>query len=558
MKSFPTRVPPHPPRTDRVSGGGHERRPLGIYLAGALLLAELLLMAGRFTTATLPDSSEGWVPLMSKVNALPQIGLAVVTALLLFGTRRPAGGRSPTRVERRSPAEVGSVLVAQLASFALLHRSTADIFERHLSDSASPALSIATWMALGLATVCFGALLFLPLRSLTLWLHERAGTMLGAGLLGVFAWWAGRLVASELRLPLRAPTLWISQQVLGLFSSEVFVDASDFVFGTDRFRVRVAPQCSGFEGIGLMLVFASAYLWIFRRTLLFPRALLLLLLGVLGVWIMNAFRLVGLVVLGTYTSARIAEGFFHSLAGTLAFCAAALGLVGASRKMRFFASRDVELSTAVQEDATAAYLLPFLLMVAGGMVASAFEAGSVVLQPLRTIVAGCALLLFRKQYPLSIRRGLAPAITAGVILFFVWIALPDPGSDHGATVRSEMQALHAPWFWSGIWIPIRILGCVLVHPLAEELAFRGYLLRRLTAADFEHVSTHRISIPAWVVSTLLFGVLHGNWTAATIAGAVFGFVYIRRGELADAVVAHACTNALLVALALVSGDWSIV
>jgi membrane protease YdiL (CAAX protease family) len=42
----------------------------------------------------------------------------------------------------------------------------------------------------------------------------------------------------------------------------------------------------------------------------------------------------------------------------------------------------------------------------------------------------------------------------------------------------------------------------------EELAFRGYLMRRLTAAEFGGVTPARVSILALSISALLFGLLH--------------------------------------------------
>ena len=35
-------------------------------------------------------------------------------------------------------------------------------------------------------------------------------------------------------------------------------------FGTASFHVQIAPACSGYEGIGLILAFTAAWLWFFR------------------------------------------------------------------------------------------------------------------------------------------------------------------------------------------------------------------------------------------------------------------------------------------------------
>jgi CAAX prenyl protease-like protein len=95
-------------------------------------------------------------------------------------------------------------------------------------------------------------------------------------------------------------------------------------------------------------------------------------------------------------------------------------------------------------------------------------------------------------------------------------------------------------------------------PFAEELAFRGYLLRRLMAEDFETVPIGRFTWPALLLSSLAFGALHGErWLAGTLAGLIYGLAMARRGKLADAVVAHATTNALLAVWVLLSNQWQL-
>jgi hypothetical protein len=51
--------------------------------------------------------------------------------------------------------------------------------------------------------------------------------------------------------------------------------------------------------------------------------------------------------------------------------------------------------------------------------------------------------------------------------------------------------------------------------------------------------------------------LHHRIVAATFAGIGYGLVARRRGFLADAVVAHATTNALLAVWVLWTGNWSL-
>ncbi len=87
---------------------------------------------------------------------------------------------------------------------------------------------------------------------------------------------------------------------------------------------------------------------------------------------------------------------------------------------------------------------------------------------------------------------------------------------------------------AGGWILIRLAGSVVVVPLVEELAFRGYLQRRLIAADFEKVSGGPISPGCHsCVTSAAFAALHSRWLAGGIAGILFSLAAYRRGQLAD-------------------------
>jgi CAAX prenyl protease-like protein len=97
---------------------------------------------------------------------------------------------------------------------------------------------------------------------------------------------------------------------------------------------------------------------------------------------------------------------------------------------------------------------------------------------------------------------------------------------------------------------------VVTVPIAEELAYRGFLMRRLASRDFESVAWRNFDWVPFLISSVAFGVLHGErWLGGTIAGLLYGFALIRRGRIGEAVVAHATTNGLLAAWVLLTGNW---
>jgi CAAX prenyl protease-like protein len=106
------------------------------------------------------------------------------------------------------------------------------------------------------------------------------------------------------------------------------------------------------------------------------------------------------------------------------------------------------------------------------------------------------------------------------------------------------------------WLIFRVLGSVITVPIAEELAFRGYALRRLISPDFDKISP-RFTWLSFLLSSFLYGALHGRWLAGTVAGMFYAWAMYRRGRVEDAIMAHATTNALIAAEVLLFGNWNL-
>ena len=61
---------------------------------------------------------------------------------------------------------------------------------------------------------------------------------------------------------------------------------------------------------------------------------------------------------------------------------------------------------------------------------------------------------------------------------------------------------------------------------------------------------------AFVVTVLLFGFEHNLWLAGIVAGAAYGFLYVRHRTLWSPILAHALTNGLLGAWIVYTGNWT--
>jgi CAAX prenyl protease-like protein len=165
------------------------------------------------------------------------------------------------------------------------------------------------------------------------------------------------------------------------------------------------------------------------------------------------------------------------------------------------------------------------------------------------------LWIYRRAYAqLDLRFSWrAPAVGAGV--FLLWVAcaafMTSPASE-----PALLSSMPAPA--RGAWIGCRVLAAVFTVPIAEELAYRGYLLRRLTAPSFETVSYSAARWPALALSAVAFGITHaGLWLPGIAAGLAYGALAMRTNRLGECIAAHAVTNALLAVYVLGFGQWQL-
>ena len=181
--------------------------------------------------------------------------------------------------------------------------------------------------------------------------------------------------------------------------------------------------------------------------------------------------------------------------------------------------------------------------------------------PLHVLVAAALLWLYRRDYP-DLRwdanwSTFWPAVAIGGVVFALWMALEPAAiswelAKDGRGPRRNCLALGR-----GLaFLPGGRLG----H---RGAARRGAGLPRLPDPAPDRRRVHRRRLRAGSpgslssISSALFGALHGRWLAGTLAGLLYALALYRRRELADAVVAHATTNALIAANVLATGSWSL-
>jgi exosortase E/protease (VPEID-CTERM system) len=382
---------------------------------------------------------------------------------------------------------------------------------------------------------------------------------LGGVLVALLAWVAG-FAAQGLWPWLARATMNVAARVMApLAGDRLILSVPERLLGYRDFTAAIGDTCSGAEGMGLVGVLSTAYLVKFRRALVFPRALVVVPFAVLGAFLGNVLRIVALIWIGGAVSPDVAVQGFHSKAGWVMTCLIAVGVLYWVRTSRWLARAPVDSTAETTENPTAVYLAPLMTSAALSMVTGLFSTGFDHLYWLRVLGTGVALVTARGAFTGAWGRprlaGLPVAV--GVLVFLLWVAIAHHAD--AAQVTSLQQGLSAlgPGART-FWLVARALGAVVMAPLAEELAFRGFLLRRLVRDDFWDVDlTAAARRPvALGVSALVFGALHGAFLAGSLAGLAYALLLRRRGRLGDAVVAHAVTNALLVVYTLLTGDWA--
>ncbi len=489
------------------------------------------------------------------------ISYAVFSWILIQLSQRRDSARSATEGVA-APVSAGA-----LALHAMLLIPIAGISVLlHSNTNAGLALPLAgAWLICGVFAV---AALFAAAAPFPIWV--RAVRIHRAALLFAIVPATATTAAVYLSQTLWRSMATVTFRLVSLLLTPILpslrTDPLAMTVGTPHFRVIIADVCSGLEGMGLMLVFCVAWLWFFRREYYFPRAALLVPVAVALMFLLNSMRIAALVLIGNAGYPNVASIGFHSQAGWIAFNAAAFGVAVFARRspwlsrparLEFEARRGsgagLAVAPAAVESATAPYLIPLLAILAAGMLAHALSAGFDLLYPLRLLAAIVALWAYRRRYR-EIDWGFSwRGIVVGAAVFAVWVAadrlLSAPHPMPGA-----LNELPSP-IRTG-WIVCRAVAAMVTVPIAEELAYRGYVMRVRLSGDFDTVELRKVRWPGLAISAVLFGLTHGSmWLPGIIAGGAYGLVAMRTNRLGEAVAAHATTNALLVVAVLEFGEW---
>jgi len=184
--------------------------------------------------------------------------------------------------------------------------------------------------------------------------------------------------------------------------------------------------------------------------------------------------------------------------------------------------------------------------------------------PVRFTAAALLLLFFsRRHVDLRPTRPLA-SILLGISVFVIWIG-PDllfgPAYRHSAVfengILGKAQATISPDLRRNFpFLMLRAASAIALVPILEELFWRGWLMRWLIKPGFQEVPFGTYSRSAFWIVVILFASEHGPyWEVGLAAGILYNWWAMRTRCLADCILAHSVTNAILSAHVLMSGEW---
>ena len=150
----------------------------------------------------------------------------------------------------------------------------------------------------------------------------------------------------------------------------------------------------------------------------------------------------------------------------------------------------------------------------------------------------------------------------GVGVFMIWVG-PDwmwGYRDHwlfsnsltGSAVSSLPPGAKTDW----IFLSFRVFGSAVLVPILEELFWRGWMMRWIIRSDFLNVPLGTFTRSSFWIVALLFASEHGPyWEVGLVAGIAYNGWLVRTRNLADCILAHAATNAMLAGYVLACSQW---
>lgn len=217
----------------------------------------------------------------------------------------------------------------------------------------------------------------------------------------------------------------------------------------------------------------------------------------------------------------------------------------------------------LEEYPSARYVAPFVVFLVLLALAPKLGFDARWEAPLRVLViAAVCYICWPRELPLKPTRPLL-SVAVGAVVFLLWIA-PDlliPGYRQSVLfsnsfighLHSSLSSSEQQNAWVLAW---RTARAVIIVPIVEELFWRAWAMRWLINPDFERVPLGAYGALAFWATAILFASEHGPyWDVGLITGIIYNLWMIRTKSVADCILMHAVTNAILSGYVISTAQW---
>jgi CAAX prenyl protease-like protein len=216
------------------------------------------------------------------------------------------------------------------------------------------------------------------------------------------------------------------------------------------------------------------------------------------------------------------------------------------------------------------WVLPFFLYLLLTQIPPQFPRHYPLLYALCVLAVGVVTIgLLRGRGLVRCHRQVLAGILFGIAGIALWIFLADLDLERylftllpeglrpqpRAAFNPFLEIVHPASRWG--FVAVRLLGIAVLVPVAEELFWRGFLLRWIIAADWQAVEPGRYSFKSFFWVTLLFTLAHPEWLAAAAYCMLMNLLIYWKKDLWNCIVAHSVSNLCLAIYVLATGTWKL-
>lgn len=217
------------------------------------------------------------------------------------------------------------------------------------------------------------------------------------------------------------------------------------------------------------------------------------------------------------------------------------------------------------------YIVPFVAYLLGTLFASRFEGEqyAVAYSVVAFIVAVVIGFLLAKDQVFKVHWKVHWGILVGLVGIALWIflcgldlerkiasLLPEFLQPESRVAFNPFDELANQWAFIA-FLTSRLVGIAILVPIAEELFWRGFLLRWLIDPEYDKVPLGEFTLSSCAIVTLMFTLAHPEWFAAAVYGLLINGLLYWKKDLWLCIVAHGVSNLTLAIYVMATGTWEL-